>query len=267
MLIPRRHQLKSVLFQKIEVHKIHKVYGLFLENEASDPELYVLEDLSSEKCEKTIIICQEMFDLDYELDELEFIGGFTINKNTHKFWVFEVLSDKVQSTPEQEVKIERPEPINIPEGIPSIAKWARIPKPDLDKIYTKEELKSMHPERQLKYILSDKYELKGRVRNKLSTDKKIEYILRKQNGEDLDPISLIDESPIFIPKKNIESILNITLDETPTTPMVKEVPTPIEINGTEITITQPEQRIEQIPIKNKPIESTLIFKVSDDPQI
>lgn len=267
MLTPRRHQLKSVLFQKIEVHKIHKVFGLFLENEASDPELYVLEDLSSEKCEKTIVICQEMFDLDYKLDELEFIGGYTINRNTHKFWVFEVISDKVQSIPEQEIKIERPEFLDIPEGIPVVAKWARIPKPDLDKIYTKEELKSMHPDRQLTYILTNKYELKGRVRNKLSTDKKIEYILRKQNGEDLDPISLIDDSPIFIPKKNVESILNITLDETPVNPSIKEVPPPVEPSGTEITITQPQLKTEIIPIKNKPIDSTLIFRVSDDPQV
>lgn len=269
MLTFKRYPLESVLVQKIELHKKHTIYGVFLENDKSDPVLYVLEDKSSELCEKTIIICQEMFEVDYDIEEINFIGGYTINRGFHKFWVFEVLSDKTIDVPKKEIKIEKFDfPPEI-DSIPSVAKWARIPKPDLDKIYTKEELKAMHPERQLKYLLINKYELKGRIRNKLPLEKKIEYILRKQEGENFDPESLIDNSPIFIPKENIESILNITLDDsTPTTPM-DDTSISVEVAEIEIPINHTEKEPEkiEIEIEYKIIDSSLIFKVSDDPQL
>lgn len=267
MLTFKRYPLESVLIQKIEVHKKHTIYGVFIENDKSDPVLYVLEDKSSELCEKTIIICQEMFEVDYNIEEIKFIGGYTINRGFHKFWVFEVLSDKTIDIPKKEIKIEKFDFPSEVDSIPIIAKWARIPKPDLDKIYTKEELKSMHPERQLKYLLINKYELKGRIRNKLSIEKKIEYILRKQEGENFDPESLIDDSPIFIPKENVESILNITLDESTSTASINDISTPYEASEIEIPIHYTEKEPEKIKIEYKVIDSTLIFKVSNDPQL
>ena len=267
MLTFKRYPLESVLIQTIEVHKKHTIYGVFLENDKSDPVLYVLEDKSSELCEKTIIICQEMFEVDYDIEEIKFIGGFAVNRGFHKFWVFEVLSDKTIDIPKKEIKIERFEPPIDIDSIPSVAKWARIPKPDLDKIYTKEELKSMHPDRQLKYLLINKYELKGRIRNKLSNEKKIEYILRKQEGENFDPESLIDDSPIFIPKENVESILNITLDDSSTNAPIIGSSITDEVSEIEIPISQTQTKPEKIEIEYKIIDNTLIFKVSDDPQL
>ena len=267
MLTFKRYPLESVLVQTIKVHKKHTIYDVFLENDKSDPVLYVLEDMSSELCEKSIIICQEMFEVDYDIEEVKFIGGFSVNRGFHKFWVFEVLSDKNIDIPKKEIKIQKFESAIEIDSIPSVAKWERIPKPDLDKIYTKEELKSMHSERQLKYLLINKYELKGRIRNKLSVEKKIEYILRKQEGEIFDPESLIDDSPIFISKENVESILNITLDDSSTITFIIDSSISNEVSEIEIPISQTQTKIEKIEIEYEIIDSTLIFKVSDDPQL
>lgn len=244
-----KYPLKSKQVQTINIREDYQILDVHLENDKSDPELYILENLDSDKVYKNILICQELFDIEYSIDELTYIGKFSINKGLHKFFVFEVHSNIIKTLHNQHIKIEDLPKIELDmEDNTTIQKWARIPKPDLDKIYSKEELSLMHPERQLKYLLINKYELKGRIRNKLSIEGKIDFILRKQNGEEFDPYDLIDErEEMVIPKENVERIIPIDSPE-----KTYKEPISIEYESSKLK----EEITFENSIQNKPKEET-----------
>lgn len=273
MITLKKYPLKSKTIQSFELHESHIVFEVRVENDVSDPELYILEDTTTELVETHILICQELFEINYKLKQLKYIGNYLVNR-IHKFWIFEVLSGDIKSIVTDEIKIEKYKNSQIEEEKPTIAKWARIPKPDLDKVYTIEELKDMHPERQLKYILVNKYEVKGRIRNKLSIDKKIEYILRKQNGEDLEPESLLNEPPILLPRENVETIIKRNLDDiskdyrSDEPSINSEIPQKEELSEIAIDIVENKIKSSMIPV-DKPyiVQGRIIFRVKQDPQV
>lgn len=268
MITLKKYPLKSKTIQSLELHKSHRIFEVRVENDKSDPELYILEDTTTQVAETHIIICQELFEINYKLEELNYIGNYLVNR-IHKFLIFELISDNIENIKTDDIKRENYKNPEIEEEKPKMAKWARIPKPDLDKVYTIEELKDMHPERQLKYILVNKYEVKGRIRNKLSIDKKIEYILRKQNGENLEAESLLNEHTIIIPRENVEDILktieNDRKDEISTN---TELPQRIKLPDITIDIVENETNTSIIPVDiSYTPQGQIIFAVKEDPQI
>lgn len=189
----KKHIIGTKDIETIQTREKCKILGIRIENDRSLPEIHLLEDESTKEVQKHFLIAQENFRILYDFDELEVIGYYTIRNNLHVFWVFEIKSDYIKRISEP-IRIIEDVEININRPIIQdvIKKWTRLPKPNLDKNYTKDELESMHPERQLKYILNKKYNLKGRVANKLSLENQIQYILSIQNGEDCSAEELLN---------------------------------------------------------------------------
>ena len=80
----------------------------------------------------------------------------------------------------------------------------------------------MHPERQLKYILNKKYNLKGRIINKLSVENQINYIISIQGGNDCSPEQLLQNQNL-----NINSVKETNNNSFETIPIPIPIPTPI----------------------------------------
>lgn len=191
-MLVKRHLIGTKQIETIQTREVSKVLMVKLENDRSLVELFVAEDDTTPEIQKNFLIVQENYRILYSYDELEYVGSFSIRNGLYTFWVFEIKSDYIKNIGTPVKKIEDVE-INIVQPIikESIKKWKRLPKPDLNKTFTEEELKDMHPERQLKYILIKKYNLKGRIINKLSIDNQIRYIIQVQNGDDCSPEQLL----------------------------------------------------------------------------
>jgi hypothetical protein len=205
----KKHIIGTKDIETIQTRENSKILGVRIENDRSLPEIFLLEDENSNEIQKNFLIAQEGFRILYDFDELEFIGSYSIRNNLHIFWVFEIKSEYIKriGTP---IKLIEDIEISITQPIiqTTIKKWTRLPKPDLNKSFTKDELEEMHPERQLKYILIKKYNLKGRLANKLSVENQIKYILSTQNGDDCDVIELIETQNFSKKTEKFSKILN-----------------------------------------------------------
>jgi hypothetical protein len=213
MLIISKYLLGTKSIESFTTRESHKILNVRLENEVSDPEIYVLEDTSTPEITKHLLIIEDNLQLDNKIDNLNYINSFELRKGLHKFFVFELLNGynfkKEDISTRTEFKQSK-STINFTEtNLDIYKKYARVPKPDLDKIYSKEELVELHPIKQLKYLLINKYNIKNRICNKLSVDKQLEFILISQEGNKVDPLSLIK---IDKPKLNIITIKNSNCD-------------------------------------------------------
>lgn len=216
MLIISKYLLGTKSIESFTTRQTHKILNVRLENEVSDPEIYVLEDINTPEITKYLLIVEDDVQLDNKIDNLEYINFFEIRKGLHKFFVFELLNNDNFKTKNISTRKEYKKPqstINFSNTeIDIYKKYARVPKPDLDKIYTKEELLQLHPIKQLKYLLINKYHIKNKICNKLSIDKQIEFILISQDGNVINPLSLIkvetqeEEFVKKIPKEITDSI-------------------------------------------------------------
>lgn len=212
-MVIKRHIIGTKEIETIQTREISKVLSVNLENDRSLVELFVAEDDTSPEMQKNFLIIQEKYRILYGYDELEYVGTFTVRNGLYTFYIFEIKSNYIKSISTPIKKIENVE-INIVEPIikETIKKWKRLPKPDLNKNFTEEELKDMHPERQLKYILNKKYNLKGRVINKLSIENQINYIISIQDGINCNPEQLLQSQ-----QSNIGVIEEKTIEDHSTT--------------------------------------------------
>jgi hypothetical protein len=221
----KRHLIGTKEIETIQTRETSKVIRVKIENDKSLAELYVAEDENTLEVQKNFLIIQENFRVFYDFNELEYVGSFDIRNGLHTFWVFEIKSEYVKNINAPVKKFENIE-INITQPIikQTVQKWKRLPKPDLNKNFTEYELQDMHPERQLKYILNKKYNLKGRVINKLTIENQINYILTIQNGDFCDPQDLIKSQTINtnIIDDTISEIKEIIVEET----TINEIPLP-----------------------------------------
>lgn len=211
-MLVKRHLIGTKQIETIQTREVSKVLMVKLENDRSLVELFVAEDDTTPEIQKNFLIVQEKYRILYSYDELEYVGSFSIRNGLYTFWVFEIKSDYIKNIGTPIKKIEDVE-INIVQPIikESIKKWKRLPKPDLNKTFTEEELKDMHPERQLKYILIKKYNLKGRIINKLSVDNQIRYIIQVQNGDDCSPEQLLHTQKV---KENLtEESIKLSIED------------------------------------------------------
>ncbi len=215
MLTVNKYLLDSKQVQTIETHEISRFLDIRIENERSKPELYILEDTSSNKTQRRILVCQEGFEINYNIDSLIKIGMYSIRDGLHKFWVFEIEdSAKPITSSMRSLNLSAGIGIQGSQGSQGtalyastmnhgmynhnsgefgdhpIAKYARVPKPDFTKTYTFEELKAMDSIRQLK-PLTQHYGLKGRTKNRISKENQIKFILSCQEGNPLDANKLV----------------------------------------------------------------------------
>jgi hypothetical protein len=196
MLIISNYLLGTKSIETISTREVHEILYVRIENELSDPEIYILEDINTPQITKQLLIVQENVQLDLSINELKFINAFEFRKGLHKFFVFDlpnkkVINKNIISQNNNYVKAESSVNTIQPE-IDVFKKFVRVPKPDLDKIYTKDELLKMHPLKQLRYILINKYNLKNRICNKLSIDNQIDFILVSQEGQVVNPLSYLN---------------------------------------------------------------------------
>lgn len=186
---------ESKQVQTIQTRSNSKFLHIRLENEKSKPEIYILEDTTSDIINKTIILCQEAFDIPYKMEDITFVGFYQIRNGLHKFWLFEVLPD--------DAKIAyKPVVINTTNNNTStnledkpLQKYARVPKPDLNKIYTEQELMAMDSVRQLK-LLTQHYGVRGKMNTIMSKTEQIKYILARQSGKTISPYDIIEKNMI-----------------------------------------------------------------------
>lgn len=202
MLVISKYLLGTKSVETVITRKEHKILYVRLENEYSDPEVYILENIDTEEIVKRFLIVEDNIQLNYPMDDLEFINVYEFRKGLHKFFVFELKNNdefNLNDISCREISNLKPHYNNINTAINEIdmyKKYARVPKPDLDKIYSEDELLSMHPMKQLRYILINKYNIKNRICNKLSLDKQIEYILLSQEGKVHNPLDLITNNKV-----------------------------------------------------------------------
>lgn len=214
MLIISKYLLGTKSIETIKTREEHKILYIRLENEVSDPEIYILENIDTDEITKNILIVEDNVQLNYHIDDLKFINVFEFRKGLHKFFVFELLNNDIVSLNDisrREGYIAPMHKNDFEEDIDIYKKYARVPKPDLDKIYTRDELLKMHPMKQLRYLLIQKYNVKNRICNKLSIDHQIEYILLSQEGNNTNPLSFVYEKPktLVFDENDIEH--NITI--------------------------------------------------------
>lgn len=214
MLIISKYLLGTKSIETIKTREEHKILYIRLENEVSDPEIYILENTDTDEITKNILIVEDNVQLNYHIEDLKFINVFEFRKGLHKFFVFELLNNDIVSLNDISRREGYIAPIHnngFEEDIDIYKKYARVPKPDLDKIYTKDELLKMHPMKQLRYLLIQKYNVKNRICNKLSIDHQIEYILLSQEGKNTNPLSFVYEKPktLVFDENDIEH--NITI--------------------------------------------------------
>lgn len=183
--------------ETIETREDSKILYVRLENDKSDPELYILENLESNLISKSFLIIEDNNSFDLNLDDLHFIGEYEFRNGVHKFFLFELRDfDSANITSfsyftTQTMNLERLNSYN--EEIYDVnRKFARLPKPDFKRVYTKEELENMHPKKQLRFLLLNKYNVPRNLINKISTNNQIEYILKEQNGFTSNPEDFID---------------------------------------------------------------------------
>ena len=214
MLIISKYLLGTKSIETIKTREEHKILNIRLENEVSDPEIYILENTDTKEITKSILIVEDNVQLNYHIEDLKFINVFEFRKGLHKFFVFELLNNDIINLDDISTREGYVTPMfnnGIEEEIDLYKKYARVPKPDLDKVYTKEELENMHPMKQLRYLLIQKYNVKNRICNKLSLDHQIEYILLSQEGKKTDPLSLINKNPksLVLNDSNVEHDISI----------------------------------------------------------
>lgn len=198
MLIISKYLLGTKSIETIKTREEHKILNIRLENEVSDPEIYILENTDTNEITKNILIVEDNVQLNYHIEDLKFINLFEFRKGLHKFFVFELLNNDVINLDDISRREGYSSPIfnnGLEEEIDLYKKYARVPKPDLDKVYSKEELEKMHPLKQLRFLLIQKYNMKNRICSKLSIEHQIEYILLSQEGKDTNPLSLVYEKP------------------------------------------------------------------------
>ena len=95
----------------------------------------------------------------------------------------------------------------------------------------------MHPERQLKYILNKKYNLKGKVINKLSVENQINYIISIQDGNNCPPEQLLQNQNLNI--NNVKETNNNRFESIPT-----PIPTINEIEDSDAIIVETTNNIQ-----------------------
>ena len=204
MLIISKYLLGTKSVESIVTREEHKILYVRIENEVSDPEIYILENVNSKEIIKEILIVEDNVQLNYNLNSLHFINVFEFRKGFHKFFVFEFSNEidlnvnNITTRKDYEISNYN----NPTDEIDFQKKYARIPKPDLDKIYTEDELLKMHPIKQLRYILIHKYYIKNRICNKISLDKQIELILSYQEENIIDPFSFINKTTNYLPESS-----------------------------------------------------------------
>jgi hypothetical protein len=202
MLVISKYLLGTKSVETVITRKEHKILYVRLENEYSDPEVYILENIDTEEVVKQFLIVEENIQLNYPIDNLDFINVYELRKGLHKFFVFELKNINefnINHISIREFSNTKPQYNNVnvdTNEIDIYKKYARVPKPDLDKIYTEGELLSMHPMKQLRYLLINKYNIKNRICNKLSIEKQVEYILLSQEGKVHNPLSLISNNNV-----------------------------------------------------------------------
>ena len=237
-MVIKRHIIGTKEIETIQTREISKVLYVKLENDRSLVELFVAEDDTTPEFQKNFLIIQEKYRILYSYDELEYVGTFSVRNGLFTFYIFEIKSDYIKNINSPIKKIEDVE-INIVQPIikETIKKWKRLPKPDLNKTFTEEELKDMHPERQLKYILNKKYNLKGKVINKLSVENQINYIISIQDGNNCPPEQLLQNQNLNI--NNVKETNNNRFESIPT-----PIPTINEIEDSDAIIVETTNNIQ-----------------------
>ncbi len=174
-----------------------KILYVRLENDKSDPELYILENLDSEPISKSFLIIEDNNSFDFNTFDLNFIGEYEFRNGVHKFFLFELLnfeSSNITSFTYFTTNTAIDKNVNYihQEEYDINKKYARLPKPDFKRVYTKEELEDMHPQKQLRFLLLNKYNVPRNLINKISVNNQIEYILKEQDGFDTNLDDFID---------------------------------------------------------------------------
>jgi len=196
MLIISNYLLGTKSIETISTREVHEILYVRIENELSDPEIFILEDINTPEITKQLLIVQENVQIDLRISDLKFVNAFEFRKGLHKFFVFDLPTKRLYNkniiSNNTNYKKAESSVNNIDTEIDIYKKYVRVPKPDLDKIYTKDELLKMHPLKQLRYILIKKYNIKNKICNKLSVDNQIDFILTSQDGHTINPLSYIE---------------------------------------------------------------------------
>lgn len=213
MLIISKYLLSTKSVVSIITREEHRILYARLENELSDPEIYVLENINTKEITKNILIIEDNVQLNYNMDSLNFINTFEFRKGLHKFFVFEFNSKIDINLKDINTRHDYDTSqcnTNFDEEIDIYKKYARLPKPDLDKIYTEYELLNLHPTKQLRYILINKYNIKNSICNKISVEDQIKFIISSQKGNYIDPLSYIisTQLPSSISYSNSELVVD-----------------------------------------------------------
>ncbi len=200
MLIISKYLLGTRSIESISTREKHKILNVRVENDYSDPEIYILEESETPEIVKNLLIIEENIQLNYKFSELNYINTFEFRKGLHKFFVFEIINNEninINHISKRKDFIKVKSNLdNFETEIDVYKKYARVPKPDLDKDYSKDELLKMHPTKQLKHLLLNKYNLKNKVCKKLSIENQIDFILNSQEGKKIDPLSLVNPKEI-----------------------------------------------------------------------
>jgi len=200
MLIISKYLLGTRSIESISTREKHKILNVRVENDYSDPEIYILEESETPEVVKNLLIIEENIQLNYKFSELNYINTFEFRKGLHKFFVFEIINNEninINHISKRKDFIKVKSNLdNFETEIDVYKKYARVPKPDLDKDYSKDELLKMHPTKQLKHLLLNKYNLKNKVCKKLSIENQIDFILNSQEGKKIDPLSLVNPKEI-----------------------------------------------------------------------
>jgi hypothetical protein len=189
-----------------------------LENDKSNPELYILENLESNPINKSFIIIEENVSVPFHNKDLRFIGEFEFRNGVHKFFVFEIMNftnDEATSfifDKKDIVSFGNIKNIPINKDIDINQKYIRLPKPDFKRLFTREELLDMHPEKQVGFLLLNKYNIPRKLLKKVSINNKIDFILQAQEGYNPDINSFIDIKRKKYERKKISIKRNLNND-------------------------------------------------------
>jgi hypothetical protein len=75
MLIISKYLLGTKSIESFTTRESHKILNVRLENEVSDPEIYVLEDTSTPEITKHLLIIEDNLQLDNKIDNLNYINS------------------------------------------------------------------------------------------------------------------------------------------------------------------------------------------------
>lgn len=193
--------------ETIMTYEDSQILHVRLENDKSDPELYILENLDSSPISKSFLIIEDNNSFDYSTQDLKFVGEYEFRNGVHKFFLFELLNFESKNITSFSFFTTNtlPKYTNVSytnNEIDVNKKYARLPKPDFKRIYTKEELQEMHPKKQLQFLLLNKFNVPKKLAKKISINNQIEYILKEQDGIETNVSDFVDIARKKYTRKN-----------------------------------------------------------------